>query len=152
MRSRCSHRLLSCLLYTSGVGNGEESGVFTVVLDGKRLFVNNILGIGYDLLCLISTRLCIREPDAAMLVRGVVAQQPAVLPDLKGNALDRLPCFLVDLVDTEVLLDGILENQRGDLGLISGKFDGLLRRVQVVMLLIACLLYTSILTVSRICI
>ncbi len=82
------------------------------------------------LLGLICPRLCIGQPDATVFVRGVVAEQPTVLIDLKGNALDRLLSFL-SIVDTEMLLDGILENQRGDLGLISGKFDGLFRRVQL---------------------
>ncbi|SCJ52395.1 Uncharacterised protein [uncultured Butyricicoccus sp.] len=142
--SRIKVDLLYDNILFAGIGDGEESGVFTVVLDGKRRFIEDIARVCHDLLCLICPRLCIGQPDAAMLVRGVVAQQPAVLPDLKGNALDRLPCFLVDLVDTEVLLDGILENQRGDLGLISGKFDGLFRRVQVVMLLITVHLYYTV--------
>ena len=114
----------------AGIGDSEERGVLRIVLNRKCLFVDDIPRIGYDFLCLISTRLCIGQPDAAMLVRGVVAQQPAVLPDLKGDALDRLPCFLIDLVDTEVFLDGVLENQGRDLGLI---FDQLY----------SCLLYTS---------
>ena len=81
-----------------------------------------------------------------MLVCGVVAQQLAIFPDLEGHAGDRFAGFLVDLVDAKVFLDGILENQRGDLGLIFNKLDGLLRRIQIVVLLIAVHLGNTVCT------
>ena len=81
-----------------------------------------------------------------MLVRGVVAQQPAVLPDLKGDALDRLPCFLIDLVDTEVFLDGVLENQGRDLGLIFDQLYSLLRSIQIVVFFITVYLNNAVCT------
>ena len=59
----------------AGIGNREERRVFTVILNRKRRFIDDVPRISYNLLGLISTRLCIRKPDTAIFIRGVVAQQ-----------------------------------------------------------------------------
>ena len=121
----------------AGVRDGEERGVLAVVLNGERLFIEDITRVCYRLFRLIRPRLCVGQPDTSVFIGCIVAQQLAILPDFKGDALDRLARFLVDFVDTKMFLNGVLENQRGDLGLILDQLHGLLRRVQIVMLRIA---------------
>ena len=76
-------------------------------------FSFSIFRVGNDLLCLISTRLGIRQPDTAIRAGGVVAEQLAVLVDGKGYAFNRLVGFTVDFQNTEMLLDGIGKGRVG---------------------------------------
>ena len=119
------------------IGNSEESRVLAVILDRKDLFIKDILRVSDDLLCLISTRLGIREPDTTICAGGVIAEQLAVLVDGKGYALDRLVSFAVDFQNTEMLLDGISKGKGRDFGLILYQLNRLLTGVHVVMLGIA---------------
>ena len=119
------------------IGNSEESRILAVVFDGEYLFIQHILRVGNDLLCLISTRLCIREPDTTVCAGGVIAEQLAVLVDGKGDAFNRLVSFTVDFQNTEMLLDGVGKGKGRDFGLILYQLNRLLTGVHVVMLGIA---------------
>ena len=119
------------------IGNSEESRILAVVFDGEYLFIQHILRVGDDFLGLICARLCIRKPDTTICAGGVVAEQLAVLIDLKGYALDRLVSFTVDFQNTEMLLDGIGKGKGRDFGLILYQLNRLLTGVHVVMLGIA---------------
>ena len=119
------------------VGDHEKCGIFAVVFDGEYLFIQHILRVGDDFLGLICARLCIRKPDMTICAGGVVAEQLAVLIDLKGYALDRLVSFTVDFQNTEMLLDGIGKGKGRDFGLILYQLNRLLTGVHVVMLGIA---------------
>ena len=119
------------------VGDHEKCGIFAVVFDGEYLFIQHILRVGDDFLGLICARLCIRKPDTTICAGGVVAEQLAILIDLKGYALDRLVSFTVDFQNTEMLLDGISKGKGRDFGLILYQLNRLLTGVHVVMLGIA---------------
>ena len=119
------------------IGNGEKGRILAVVFDGEYLFVQHIFRVGNDLLRLIGTRLCIREPDTTVCAGGVIAEQLAVLVDGESNAFNRLVSFTVDFQNTEMLLDGISKGKGRDFGLILYQFDRLIRCIHVVMLGIA---------------
>ena len=119
------------------IGNSEESRILAVVFDGEYLFIQHILRVGNDLLCLIGTRLCIRKPDTTICAGGVVAEQLAVLIDGKGYALDRLVSFTVDFQNTEMLLDGVGKGKGRDFSLILNQLDRLLTGIHVIVLGIA---------------
>ena len=119
------------------VGDHEKCGIFAVVFDGEYLFIQHILRVGNDLLCLIGTRLGIRQPDTAISAGGVIAEQLAVLVDGESDAFNRLVSFTVDFQNTEMLLDGIGKGKGRDFGLILYQFDRLIRCIHVVMFGIA---------------
>ena len=119
------------------IGNSEESRVLGIVFDGEHLFIKDIFRIGDDLLRLISTRLCIRQPDTAISAGGVIAEQLAVLVDGESNAFNRLVSFAVNFENTEVFLDGVGKGKGRDFSLILYQFDRLLTGVHVIVLGIA---------------
>ena len=126
------------------VGDHEKCGIFAVVFDGEYLFIQHILRVGNDLLCLISTRLCIREPDTTVCAGGVVAEQLAVLVDGKGYAFNRLVSFTVDFQNTEMLLDGVGKGEGRDFRLILNQLDRLLTGIHVIVLSIAAGFFDAI--------
>ena len=119
------------------IGNSEKGRILGIIFDGEYLFIQHILRVGNDLLRLISTRLCIREPDTTVCAGGVVAEQLAVLVDGKGDAFNRLVSFTVDFQNTEMLLDGIGKGKGRDFGLILYQLNRLLTGVHVIVLGIA---------------
>ena len=119
------------------IGNGEKGRILAVVFDGEYLFVQHIFRVGNDLLRLIGTRLCIREPDTTVCAGGVIAEQLAVLVDGESNAFNRLVSFTVNFQNTEMLLDGISKGKGRDFGLILYQLNRLLTGIHVVMLGIA---------------
>ena len=119
------------------IGNGEKGRILAVVFDGEYLFIQHILRVGDDLLCLIGTRLGIRQPDTAISAGGVIAEQLAVLVDGESDAFNRLVSFTVDFQNTEMLLDGIGKGKGRDFSLILYQLNRLLTGVHVVMLGIA---------------
>ena len=119
------------------VGDHEKCGIFAVVFDGEHLFIEDIFRIGNDLLCLISTRLGIRQPDTAIRAGGVIAEQLAVLVDGESNAFNRLVSFTVDFQNAEMLLNSVGKGEGRDFSLILYQLNRLLTGIHVVMLGIA---------------
>lgn len=50
----------------------------------------------------------------------------------KGNTLNRLMSLGINLINTEMLLYGILEGQSRDFSLVLNQLDGLIRSVHIV--------------------